>query len=133
MNFQVKKHSKEEFYPEFCRLLDLHHFPKISDKVLPELAFAIYNEDGIILYSFWIFRTDSLLAWLAFPVSNKAIPYKKREGAFEFLLEQISNYAKKKGILTLFTTSNTEGVVKPLLKSGFDLGDQLVNHYIKPL
>ena len=133
MNFQVKKHSKEEFYPEFCRLLDLHHFPRINDKVLPELAFAVYNEDDIILYSFWLFRTDSLLAWLAFPVSNNAIPYKKREGAFEFLLEQISNYAKKKGILTLFTTSNTEGVIQPLLKNGFDLGDTNVSHYIKKL
>lgn len=134
MNFQVKKHSKEEFYPEFCRLLDLHHFPRINDKVLPELAFAVYNEDGIVLYSFWFYFTSSKgLAWLAFPVSNNVMPYKKREGAFEFLLEQISNYAKKKGILTLFTTSNTEGIIQPLLKNGFDLGDQAVNHYIKLL
>jgi len=134
MNFQVKKHSKEEFYNEFCRLLDLHKFPRINDKVLPEIAFAVYNEEGVILYSFWFYFTSSKgLAWLAFPVSNKNIPFKKREGALEFLLEHISNYAKRKGIITLFTTSGTEGVIQPLLKNGFDLGDQSVNHYIKTI
>lgn len=134
MKFTVKKHSKEEFYPEFCRLLDLHKFPRINDKVLPELAFAVYNEENIILYSFWFYFTSSKgLSWLAFPVSNNVIPYKKREFALEFLLEHISNYAKRKGIIALFTTSSTEGVIQPLLKNGFDLGDQLVNHYIKPL
>jgi len=134
MNYKVKKHSNEDFYPEFTRLLDLHKFPRINDKVLPELAFAVYGEDDVILYSFWFYFTSSKgLAWLAFPVSNKNIPFKKREGALEFLLEHISNYAKRKGIITLITTSNTEGVIQPLLKNGFDLGDVGVNHYIKPL
>jgi len=134
MSFIVKKHSKEEFYDEFCKLLDKHHFPRINDKVLPEICFAVYNEDGIVLYSFWFYFTSSAgLAWLAFPVSNKSIPIKRRRGAFEVLLEHISNYAKKKGIISLFTTSNTEGVIEPLLKSGFEIGDQNVAHYIKKL
>lgn len=134
MSFHVQKHSKEEFYAEFIRLLDLHKFPRINDKVLPEIAFSVYGEDGIILYSFWFYFTSSKgLAWLAFPVSNKNIQFKKREGALAFLLEHISNYAKRKGIITLFTTSGTEGVIQPLLKNGFELGDESVNHYIKPL
>lgn len=134
MSFIVKKHSKEDFYPTFIRLLDLHKFPRINDKVLPEIAFAVYGENDVVLYSFWFYFTSSKsLAWLAFPVSNKNIDFKKREGALEFLLEHISNYAKRKGIITLFTTSGTEGVIQPLLKNGFELGDQAVNHYIKSL
>lgn len=131
MNFQVKKHSKEEFYPEFCRLLDLHKFPRINDKVLPKIAFAVYNED-IILYSIWLFRTDSLLGWLAFPVSNKGVNYKTRDGAFDFLLEHVSNYAKRKGLITLFTTSSTEGVINPMIKNGYEIGDKCF-HFIKKL
>lgn len=134
MSFTVKKHSKEEFYQTFNKLLDLHKFPRINDKVLPEIAFAVYGENDIILYCFWFYFTSSKgLAWLAFPVSNKNINFNKREGALEFLLEHISNYAKRKGIITLFTTSSTEGVIQPLLKNGFDLGDQAVNHYVKSL
>mgnify|MGYP007070675402 FL=1 len=55
MAFKVKKHSKEEFYPEFIRLLDLHKFPRINDKVLPEIVFAVYGENDIVLYSFWFY------------------------------------------------------------------------------
>lgn len=133
MNYKVKKHSNEEFYDEFCRLLDLHKFPRINNQVLPEIAFAVYNEDNVILYSFWFYFTTSKLAWIAFPVSNKNVLFQKREGALGFLLEHISNYAKRNGIITLFTTSSTEGVINPLLKNGFDVGDTDVNHYIKPL
>jgi hypothetical protein len=131
MSFVVKKHSKEEFYDEFSSLLDKHHFPRINKMVLPENCFAVYNEDDIVLYSFWVYFTDSQLMWLAFPVSNKSIPIKRRRGAFEVLLEHISNYAKRKGIISLFTTSNTEGVIEPLLKSGFEIGDSNVHHYLK--
>jgi len=134
MQYTVKKHSKDEFYETFSLLLDKHRFPRINDKVLPEICFAVYNEDDIVLYSFWFYFTSSKgLAWLAFPVSNKSIPIKKRRGAFEFLLEHIGNYAKKHGIISLFTTSSTDGVIEPLLKSGFEVGDIGVNHYLKRL
>jgi len=134
MTYTVKKHSKDEFYDEFSKLLDKHHFPRINDKVLPELCFAVYNEEDVVLYSIWFYFTSSKgLAWLAFPVSNKSIPTKKRRGAFEFMLEHISNYAKKHGVISLFTTSNTEGVIEPLLKNGFEIGDINVNHYIKKI
>lgn len=134
MQYTVKKHSKEEFYDEFSKLLDKHHFPRINDKVLPELCFAVYNEDDIVLYSMWFYFTSATgLAWLAFPVSNKSIPIKKRRGAFEYMLEHISNYAKRHGIVALFTTSNTEGVIEPLLRNGFEIGDTNVNHYTKKI
>jgi hypothetical protein len=134
MAFEVKKHSKEEFYPEFERMLLKHSFPIISKEVLPELAFAVYDKDGIILYAIWYYFTSSKgLSWIAFPVSNKSISPKNKKGAFDFLLEYVSNYSKKKGILALFTTSSTESVISPLLNNGFEIGDIGVNHYIKSL
>jgi len=128
MAFEVRKHSKEEFYEQFCKFLDLHHFPRIHKDVLPELVFVCYVKD-IPIYSFWFFRTDSKLAWIAFPASNKNVNYKQRIGGMEFLLEHIKNYAKKKGIMTLFTTSGTESIIESLTKSGFEAGDANVNHF----
>ena len=74
-----------------------------------------------------------ILAWLAFPCSNNNIPYKKRDGGLRFLLNHIENYAKKKGIKMLFTTSNTESVVKVLTTSDFSEGDLKVTQYFKRL
>jgi hypothetical protein len=126
-SFSVKKHSKEEFYEQFCKFLDLHQFPRINKDVLPENCFVCYRDD-LPIYSFWVYYTDSKLMWIAFPASNKNVNYKKRIGGMEFLLEHIKEYAKRKGIITLFTTSGTESIIETLTKSGFEIGDTNVNH-----
>lgn len=128
MAFEVRKHSKEEFYDQFNKFLDMHHFPRIHKDVLPENCFVCYK-DNLPIYSFWVYYTDSKLMWIAFPASNKNVNYKQRIGGMEFLLEHIKNYAKKKGIMTLFTTSGTESIIESLTKSGFEVGDQSVSHY----
>ena len=132
MAFEVRKHSKEEFYDQFNKFLDMHHFPRIRKDVLPELVFVVYRQE-IPIYCFWLYRTDSKLAWIAFPASNKNVNYKQRIGGMEFLLEHIKNYAKKKGIMTLFTTSGTESIIESLTKSGFEVGDANVNHMVMAL
>lgn len=129
MAFEVRKHSKEEFYDQFNKFLDMHHFPRIHKDVLPELVFVVYRQE-IPIYCFWLYRTDSKLAWIAFPASNKNVNYKQRIGGMEFLLEHIKNYAKKKGIMTLFTTSSTTSVVDSLTNTGFEVGDKNVNHFL---
>lgn len=129
MAFEVRKHSKEEFYDQFNKFLDMHHFPRIHKDVLPENCFVCYK-DNLPIYSFWVYYTDSKLMWIAFPASNKNVNYKQRIGGMEFLLEHIKNYAKKKGIMTLFTTSSTTSVVDSLTNTGFEVGDKNVNHFL---
>jgi len=70
---------------------------------------------------------------LAFPCSNKKVAFKKRDFGFEYLINQVSEYAKKKGIKLLFTTSNTGSVVDVLLKTGYNEGDLNVTQYFKQL
>jgi hypothetical protein len=132
MAFLVKRHSKSEFYETFSKWLFNHNFPIINEILLPENVFVVYNED-IPVYCMWFYFTDSKLVWLAFPASNSNIPYKKRDGGLRFLLNHIENYAKKKGIKMLFTTSDTESVVKVLTTSDFSEGDLKVNQYFKRL
>jgi hypothetical protein len=132
MEFIVHKHSKEDFYSIFCKWLSGHSFPEINKDILPENVFVCYD-DEVPIYCIWVYFTDSKLCWLAFPASNKNVNFKKKRGGLEFLLESVIKYCKRKKILTVITTSGTESIIEPLLKSGFTVGDEGVNHYLKKI
>ena len=131
MSFTVKKHSKEEFYEIFCKWLETQKFPLINKEVLPENCFVCYI-DETPCYSIWVYFTDSKLAWLAFPASNKNVGFKTKNGGLDFLINYVCDYLKRKKMITAFTTSATEKVVLALEKAGFDKGDQCI-HYIRKL
>jgi hypothetical protein len=128
MAFEVKKHSKEEFYDTFCKFLDDHHFPRINKDVLPENVFVCFKEE-IPIYCIWVYFTDSKLMWIAWPTSNKNVNYKKRIGGMEILINHVKEYAKKKGIVTLLTTSGTDSIIQSLTNVGFEIGDKSISHY----
>ena len=133
MKYLVKKQAKSDFYEIFERWSNLHKFPLMSKEILPENAFVCYNEDDDPIYSVWFYHTDSKLAWTAFPMSNKNIRYNKRERGLDFLFNYVNKYAKKKGYLSLITTSNTKEVISSLEKNGFLEADMNVNQYVKKL
>ena len=132
MNFQVKKHSKEEFYETFCNWLATQSFPLINKEILPENVFVLYS-DEVPCYCVWIYYTDSKLAWLAFPASNKNVNYNKKKGGLPYLFNHVCDYLKKKKILTAFTTSSTSAVIEALKNSNFEVGDTNVSHFIRKL
>lgn len=132
MQYTVKKHSKDEFYETFCKWLISQKFPLLNKEVLPENVFVMYA-DEIQSYCIWVYFTDSKLAWIAFPASNKNVSYAKKKGGLRFLINYVCDYLKKKGILTVFTTSATENVEEALLSNDFQIGDQNTSHYIKKL
>ena len=132
MEFVVKKHNKSEFYAIFCKWLETHKFPIVSDLWLPENVFVCYA-DEIPCYCIWFYHNDAKLAHIGFPTSNKNVNYKKKQGGLQHLLEYVEKYAKRKGYVTLFTTSNTESVVSTLEKCEYILGDKNVNHFFKIL
>lgn len=131
MSFSVKKHSKEEFYDIFCKFLETQKFPLISKEVLPENCFVCYVDD-IPCYSIWVYFTDSKLAWLSFPASNKNVSYNKKRGGLDYLMNYVCDYLKRKKILTAFTTSSTENVMISLEKNGFEKGDYCT-HFVRKL
>lgn len=132
MEYIVRKHNKSEFYKIFVKWLETHKFPIITDLWLPENVFVCYI-DEVPCYCIWFYHNDAKLAHIGWPASNKNISYRKKQGGFDFLLNYVENYAKRKGYVTLFTTSNTESVINVLDKSGYVIGDKNVNHYFKIL
>lgn len=132
MSFHVQKHSKEDFYDIFSAWLITQSFPLINKEILPENVFVCYI-DEVPCYSVWIYFTDSKLAWLAFPASNKNVNYKKKQGGLKFLFNYVCDYLKKKNMITAFTTSGTESVIKALGETGFEIGDSNISHFIRKL
>lgn len=132
MSFQVKKHSKDDFYETFCNWLNSQSFPLINKEVLPEIVFVCSNDD-VPCYCVWVYFTNSKLAWIAFPASNKNVNYKKKQGGLTFLINYVCDYLKRKKTLTVFTTSGTESVIKSLEENNFEIGDSKISHFIKKL
>ena len=129
MAFKVKKYPKNEFYETYIKWCDDHKFPRISDLWLPEFCFVCYDEETPIYVS-WFWFTNSKIAWQGFMASNKKYSHKKKVGGMDFLFTHIENYAKRKNIVTVFTTSSTDSIEKGLVRSGYIVGDT-ANHYFK--
>jgi hypothetical protein len=132
MAFKVVQKSKDEFYEVFIKWLESHRFPILNKEILPENVFVCLTDD-VPCYCIWFYHTNSKLAWIAFPASNKNVNFKKREQGLTYLINEVCKYAKKKKIKTLITTSGTESVVESLLRNDFELGDNNVSHYIKKI
>lgn len=133
MNFTVKKHSKEHFFDTYIKWCIEHKFPTITIDWFPENVFVSYNENDEPCYCCWFWHTDSKLAWIGFPCSNKQVKFRDREGGLDALYEYISKYAKKKNYTTIITTSGREETDRVCKNTGYVLGDENVNHYLKNL
>lgn len=131
MKFTATQELKKDFYPKYQAMCEKHNFPAFSYPILPETAFVCYNEDKEVLYSMWIYQTDSHLLWIAFPVSNLEIKHEDRIGAFDFLIGEIEKWAKRQNYLFILTTTGNESVVSALENNEFKIGDTNVDHYYK--
>lgn len=132
MSFQVKKHSKEEFYPIYSKWLEEHNFTVLNKAILPENFFVCYQEE-VPIYAMPLWWTDSKICIIAFVVSNKNVNYKKKIGGLDYLIEQMCGYAKRKKLLSVYTTTTTQSVINSLIKNGFGQGDIGANQFFKTL
>ena len=118
----------KDFYPIMKSWWKGHGFPVVALEFLPEKVF-IYNNKTADTYCCTMYKTDSLLAWTAWPISNPKIKGDNDQLKEVFLA--IEKYAKELGYMMLFTTSKHETVINKLLDMGFLGGDENVKHYLK--
>jgi hypothetical protein len=130
MEFTVKKHSKEDFFPVYNKWLESHSIPlnSISIEILPNNLFVCYAGD-IPIYALPFWHTDSKIAIISVIVSNGKLSYKKKLGGKEFLLDYVKRYAKKKKYLSLFAPTKNDRFIESLLKVGFTQGDDDSSQY----
>lgn len=129
---KVRIEKTVDYYSKMEYLWTLHGFPIVHLSFLPQQVFVVSNKYGDC-YCMTAYQTDSALLYLAYPVSNINIPKEKREGAFQFLLNEIEVWAKEKGYYLMYTTSPIKPVQDALLNSGYVEGDILINQYFKSI
>ena len=123
--------KKEDFYSTYQNWCEGHNFPIMHLQNIDQFIVAYHK--GIGIYSCIIWNTNSKMCLTGFPVSNPNAPMKLKKGGLEFLYKEMSKYLKKRGYKVVWTTSGTKSVIKELESEGYLMGDESVNHYIKPL
>lgn len=134
MEFNVVKHSKEEFYNVFNHWIENHDMPldSIPMEMLPNNIFVCYNgELPIYALPFWF--TDSKIGIASVMISNVKINIKKRIGGKEFLINHIVQYAKNKKLKSIFSPTTNKKFIESLLNVGFLQGDEDSSQYFLKL
>ena len=101
-------------------------------EMLPDNVFVAFNKEGDQpICSMFLVETNTKIAWITFPVSDKLASVKAKDIAFEDLFEEVEVYGKSKEFKILFTTSGTKSIKRRLLEQEYELGDENVDHFLK--
>lgn len=130
MSLRFRLENKFDYYPTIAKWYEQHNFPVISFDVTPESLFVVSNETKD-LYCIPIHITDSTLAYIAFPVSNKEATKEEKEGAFTRLLGYAEETLGILGYTTFVTTSDTPVLMKMFAEAGYEESEKNVTYYIK--
>jgi len=99
-----------------------HNWPIVAPDFLPKLGLIIEDEEHKYCCG-WLYRTDSLIAWVEFIVSNPKAPMKKRSEAINLLIEELLQKARQMGYGCVFTSVSQKGLMRRFAKQGFVVGD----------
>lgn len=130
MEFRVE--NKEDYYLTIKDMYESHKFPVLSVDNLPEDIYVVSKEERDI-YAIPVYKTNSSLCWLAFPVSDGNLDVKFKEDALDKLLVYITESLKEEGYNIIFTTSGIPYLENKFIKAGYSFGDTNINQYFKQL
>lgn len=91
---------------------------------MPEVALPktgiIISRDGVDLAASFIYATDSCVCWAENFITNKKAPRELRKGSVDYLIEMTIEEGKRQGFLVMMSSVHHEGLIKKLLKAGYD-------------
>ena len=121
--------NKKDYYETLEGFYKGHDFDALPFHTLPESIYVV-SISGIDIYAIPVYKTDSALAWLAFPVSNPEVSgYEKN--TFSGLIGFIGDKLEEEGYSIIFTTSGIPRLQDKLIMSDFQEGDLNINQYFK--
>lgn len=129
---KTTRYRTMDIYIKVCEWWKAHGWPMLAPDFLPFEGYII-SKDEVELYAVFLYVTDSSVCWLTFPVSNPEATHEQKQGGLEQLFLDVAEDAKKEGFRYMFTTSPLPRIQEALINTGFNLGDQNVNHYMKLL
>lgn len=94
---------------------------------------VIVSDESEDLYGGFLYLTDGNIGWLEWVVSNKSVSVNRKRGALGFLVDVVSDIAKKNGMKLMFTSTVLPTFRNGLLKCGFLEGDKGIYQFVKCL
>jgi hypothetical protein len=123
--------NTKDFYPIMKSWFREHNFPILDEDFLSTITMVRYTKENQPSHCISVYHTSSKLCWIGFPLSNPYINKEEKEGGIEELLQEVEIVAKGFGYKYIFTTSMDKKLQDKFSNSGFSVGDEGVNHYIK--
>lgn len=104
-----------------------HGWPPVRKELLSQFGLMVYKNE-IPLAAGWLYLTTSKFGWLEFLVTNPLAPRKQTTIALKCLIERLIQEAKDFGVLSIFSSLNSKGLIKMYKKVGFkDLESNMTN------
>lgn len=129
---EVRLTSRDKFYDTLVEWWGDWGFPILAKESLPVNIFVV-NKNDTDLYAAPLYLTDSDICWLAFITSNFKASKELKEGALDYLLEDVEKFMTYNNYNNIVSISNTPRIENSLQNSGYLLpnGEEKVNFYLK--
>lgn len=123
------KFDKEKHYGIIADWWEHHKYPLLSKDFLPENGFLAVENDQPIAAIF-LFKTDSTVMHMDFPVTNPKASSEMRHEALKMVTEGAKVLAKELGFKTIFTYSDSTNLINRYESLGFIKCDTGVTHLV---
>lgn len=123
--FNIRMLTDNDF-PTLQKWWDWWEFPKPPKDYLPDEGRGgiMVTKNGIDICAGYLFFTNSKIAWLEFIVSNNEYKDKDRKESKVFLINELTQIAKRKGFKVVFTSINDPFLIKYYKECGYSVGSE---------
>lgn len=118
----------EEDYQMLCEWWKINRFPAPPQDCLPNNGKGgiMVSKNGIDICAGFLYYTNSKLAWLEFIVANFHYREKDRGEALQFLIDELSGIAERKGFKAVFASIKKESLINHYEACGFSKNEGTV-------
>ena len=116
----------DDDYLNMVKWWNFWKFPPPPKEYLPSEGKSgiMVTKDGIDICSGFLFFTNSKMAWLEYIVSNNEYKEKDRKEAIQFLINELTHLAKRKGFKVVFTSVKNKSLINHMTDCGYIIGSE---------
>lgn len=123
--FKIRVLTDDDF-PTLQKWWDWWGFPQPPKNYLPDEGRGgiMVTKNGINICAGYLFFTNSKMAWLEFIVSNNEYRDKDRKDSKLFLINELTQIAKRKGFKIVFTSITEPSLINRFKECGYNVGSE---------
>ena len=126
---KLRYYESERDYPTVCEWWRAWDWPPIDQEILPEIG-IVSEIDGVPAFCAWLYRTDSKMAWIGFPISNREVRKKERCAAIDAAIAALRELARTHGYTAFSAITNSKNLGARYEHAGMNAYDKNITHYL---